>query len=183
MRRARKKASELEHRELYVEDIAEHLDTIYDLYRDIAANSGFNMVNLNKNYLLNLKQQFPDRFRLFGYFLGGELIGFYTTIQNQHEMEAHFLGFQRQYNASHLLYLNMLYDMVEIGINQNASRIVFARTAMAIKSSVGAVAHEMFCYLRHRNSFTNKFVKPLLEYLRPSNDWEARHPFKSQGFR
>ncbi len=178
VKRAFKKADGIEKRELDIDQIAQHLDQIYELYRSIASNSGFNMINLNKNYLLELKKAFPEDFYLNGYFLNGELVGFYTTLFNYREMEAHFLGFDQELNLKHQIYLNMLYDMVRTGIENNAERIVFARTALEIKSSVGAVAHEMNCYLRHRNAFTNNFVNPILEYLRPTKDWKPRHPFR-----
>ncbi len=178
MRRAFKKADGVEKREFDLEMIRENLGKLYQLYLNIASNSGFNMVNLNEKYLLGLKKQFPKRFRLFGYYLDGKLIGFFTTFLNGRELEAHFLGFEPNHNLDLQIYLNMLFDMVRIGIESGAEQIVFARTAMAIKSSVGAEAHEMFCYMRHRNPFSNKFVKPLLNYLRPDQDWEPRHPFK-----
>ena len=178
VRRALKKAKAIEKREFDVDMIQQNLAQIHQLYLNIAANSGFNMVNLNDTYLLGLKKQFPERFRLIGYYLEDELIGYFTTFLNGDELEAHFLGFEPKHNHNLQIYLNMLYDMVKIGIDSGAKLIVFARTAMAIKSSVGAVAHEMYCYMRHRNSFPNKFIKPILKYLRPEADWEPRHPFK-----
>jgi len=38
-----------------------------------------------------------------------------------------------------MLYLNMLYDMVCHSINKGFKQIIFARTALEIKSSVGAI--------------------------------------------
>ncbi len=178
VRRAFKKASVIEKKELDVKAIQENLPLIYQLYLKIAANSGFNMINLNETYLLGLKKQFPERFRMIGYYLEGKLIGYFTTFLNGEELEAHFLGFEPKYNHDLQIYLNMLYDMLRIGIESGAKKIVYARTAMAIKSSVGAIAHEMYCYMRHRNAFPNKFIKPILRYLRPEADWEPRHPFK-----
>jgi Acetyltransferase (GNAT) domain len=178
VRRAFKKAANIEKREFDEEMIHANLPQLYQLYLNIAENSGFNMVNLNDTYLLGLKKQFPDRFRMITYYLDDKLIGYFTTILNGDELEAHFLGFEPKYNHDLQIYLNILYDMVRIGIDSGARQIVFARTAMAIKSSVGAVAHEMYCYMRHRNSFPNKFIKPILHYLRPEKDWEPRHPFK-----
>jgi hypothetical protein len=37
-----------------------------------------------------------------------------------------------------MLYLNMLYDMIAYSINKGFKEIIFARTALEIKSSVGA---------------------------------------------
>lgn len=56
----------------------------------------------------------------------------------------------------------------------------FARTALEIKSSVGAVPENLYCYLRHQNPLVNKFTGTLLDYLKPVEEWLPRHPFKSQ---
>ncbi len=178
-KRAFKKGKDFEKVPFDVTMIEENLDRLYELYEGIAENSGFNMVNLNKQYLLCLKKTFPEAFKLTGYYLKGELVGFYTTFLNNQELEAHFLGFDQSLNRDYQIYLNILYDIVKEGLSQQVHEIIFARTAMEIKSSIGAVAEEMYCYLRHRNSFSNKFVKPILEYLRPQQEWQARHPFKA----
>ena len=69
VRRAFKKAAAIEKREMDINTIEESLPQIYQLYLNIAENSGFNMVNLNKTYLLGLKKKFPERFRMIGYYL------------------------------------------------------------------------------------------------------------------
>ena len=178
-KRAFKKAKEVEKRELNLADIEANLDRICQLYRNIAENAGFNMVDLNEHYLLNLKRAFPGRFKMMGYYLEGELIAFFTTIHNGKELEAHFLGFEKHHNRSIQVYLNILYDIVRIGLDLKVKSIVFARTALEIKSSVGAIAHEMYCYMKHRNTFSNKFLQPLLNYLRPQEEWVPRSPFKT----
>ncbi|MEM9916611.1 MAG: GNAT family N-acetyltransferase [Bacteroidota bacterium] len=177
-RRARKKLKDIQCRELQLEEVEKLLPRMYDLYTAVAGHSGFNVVNLNKNYLYALKKELPELFKIYGYFQDEKLIAFYTTLMTGNELEAHFLGFERSFNRSHQIYLNILYDLVQAGIDRNADRVIFARTALEIKSSVGAVAHEMHCYLRHRNSFSNRFLQPLLDYLRPDTDWQPRHPFK-----
>lgn len=179
-KRAFKKGKDFKKVEFDAAMIEKNLDRLYELYEGIAAHSGFNMVNLNKYYLLKLKECFPDQFKLTGYYLDGKLVGYFTTILNNKELEAHFLGFDQSLNRDYQIYLNILYDIVKEGINQQVEEIIFARTAMEIKSSIGAVAEEMYCYLRHRNPFTNKFVKPILEYLRPGQEWEPRNPFKEE---
>ncbi len=178
MKRAFKKGAAIEKRSLSAEEIEANLPRLYELYTEIANNSGFNLINLNENYLLALKQNFQDHFNLTAYYLDGKIIAYFTTILNGKEMEAHFLGYDHDYNREYQVYLNILYDILNCGIENKAERIVFARTAMAIKSSIGAVPIEMYCYFRHRSTFSNKFLHPLLDYLRPKDDWEQRHPFK-----
>ena len=178
-RRARKKADKLVRRELSLEEIKAHQDLMYRLYNEVAQNSGFNLVNLNKDYLFALKENLENHFQIFGYFHEDRLVGYFSTIANGHELEAHFLGFEKQVNVSSQLYLNMLYDILEEGIKGEFKEIVFARTAMEIKSSVGAEGFDMNCYLKHQNSFTNKLLPSILSVLKPEKDWVPRSPFKS----
>ncbi|MFK8104410.1 MAG: GNAT family N-acetyltransferase [Saprospiraceae bacterium] len=179
-KRAFKKGKEVEKRELDLAAIEANLPRIYELYQNIAENAGFNMVDLNEDYLLNLKRNLPDQFTMMGYYLEDKLIAFFTTIHNGSELEAHFLGFEKHYNRSIQVYLNILYDIVRIGLEKQVKTIVFARTALEIKSSVGAVAEEMYCYMKHRSAFSNKFLQPLLGYLRPKEEWVPRSPFKTK---
>jgi len=177
-KRAVKIASQIERKELSYRQILNNTTRLYELYRRVAENADFNMVHLHENYLPELKQAFDQDFRLYGYYLHGELVGYYSTFRNHADLEAHFLGFDPRCNKKYQLYLNMLFDIIQHGIRQGAERIIFARTAMEIKSSVGAVPHEMYCYLRASNPLANKILNPVLQYLRPEDDWVPRNPFR-----
>lgn len=178
-KRAFKKAKDLRKEELHLDQIKDYLPRMYELYNSVAENSGFNLLNLNPDYLLALKQNLPQEFRCFAYFDQQEtMVAFFTTINNGEELEAHFLGFDKDLNRSHQIYLNILYDLVKVGIEERHQRLVFARTAMGIKSTVGAEAIDMYCYVRHRNSITNNFIPTIYDYLKPADDWIPRHPFK-----
>lgn len=178
-KRALKKAKDIKKVELDTEGIEREKTRLYELYLKIASGSDFNAVILDDNYMLALKQTFPDDFKLTAYYLENELIGYYTTIKNYDELEAHFLGFDPAYNRDYQIYLNILYDIVSTAIEVKAHHIVFARTATEIKSSVGAVPVEMYCYARHRSRLSNKILQPMVEYLQPKRDtWVIRRPFK-----
>jgi predicted N-acyltransferase len=179
-KRAEKKLVGIEKRELFADDIARELPTMYLLYRDIAKNAGFNMIDLNETYLLGLKEHLGDTFRVFAYYQGDKLVAFYSIIFNHDELDAHFLGYDKSLNHDLQLYLNILYDIVKVGLANRSERIVFARTALEIKSSIGATANDLWCYLRHQNSLANKFAGTILDYLKPVEEWQPRHPFKEE---
>ncbi|MBK7407353.1 MAG: GNAT family N-acetyltransferase [Saprospirales bacterium] len=177
-RRASRLLDGVEVRELEAEEIYFRKEALFALYQEIAQSVSFNMTTLHPDYFSALKSELGDAFHLTAYFLKGKLVGFYTTIENEEELEAHFIGFDQEINREHQLYLNMLFRMIRDGIDLGAAQISFARTAMEIKSSVGAVAEQFKCYIRHRSSFTNVIVRPLIELLWPDEKWEARHPFR-----
>lgn len=164
---------------LSLEDIHAQQTEIHALYREIADDSGFNVITLEENYFEGMKAALGEDFIVQGYYREDKLIGFLSGVINHDgEFEAHFLGYDNRWNPVYKLYLNMLLDLIELGIAHRAKHIVFARTAEEIKSSVGAVAVDLTCYIRHRSSFTNRFIRPLLDYLNPVDDWTPRHPYK-----
>jgi predicted N-acyltransferase len=166
-------------KEFNEERIQAHLPQINALYKEVADGASFNLFTLNEQYWLSLKKEMGEKFKLYGYFLEGKLIAFYTTILNDHELDAHFLGYSKELNQEHQIYLNILFDLVKHGIGTpSVTSISFARTAPEIKSSVGAVAHEMFLYLRNENSIWNKMLPMILPFLNPRLEWLPRNPFK-----
>ncbi len=177
-RRARKKGKDLECREFTYEDIVRYEERMYALYLNIAEDSDYNVVTLPPNYFSSWKAHFHGRFRLWGYFKGDELVGFCSAIYNDGEMEAHFMGFESSFNRETQLYLNMLYHLVEVAIESRMSHLVFARTALEIKSSIGAVPHELHCWLRSRIRLFNPLIPLVAPILSPLPEWQQRHPFK-----
>lgn len=177
-KRAFKKGAGIVKKELTLPEIQRELPRIYALYKGVANNAGFNMVDLNEHYLAALKRDLPEDFRLFAYYVDGELVTFFTTIKNHAALDAHYLGYDKSLNHDLQLYLNALYDIVRIGIESDCSSVVFARTALEIKSSVGAEPANLYCSLRHQNGLANRFTGALLEYLKPVEKWQQRHPFK-----
>ncbi len=177
-RKAFKSLEGIEKSKLTDQQIFSYQTRLYELYKAVVDNQDFNMVALSEAYMPELKRQLGDQFNIYGYFLEGKLIGYYTTIDNHHELEAHFLGFEPELNRSYHIYHNMLFDILKLGIEKRVKKIVYARTAMEIKSTLGAEAHQMFCYIRASNRLTNKVLGPIIDYLKPSTDWVPRNPFK-----
>jgi hypothetical protein len=68
--------------------------------------------------------------------------------------------------------------MIGYSINKGFNRIVFARTALEIKSSVGAKPEKMYGLMQHSNWFINLFIGKLFRYFEPEMIWMERNPFK-----
>jgi hypothetical protein len=177
-KRARKKAEGIEKRKLHLEDIIKYEETIYDLYHHVAQNAPFNTFFLTKNHFRIFKETLKDNFLFYGYFLDGNLIGFNTLIKNGSTIDTYFLGYDDTVQREKMLYLNMLYDMIAYSINKGFKEIIFARTALEIKSSVGAKPMEMFGFMEHSNKQINKHVPKIFPKLEPEIVWQERNPFK-----
>ncbi len=179
MKRAFKKGADIRKEPMDLETMIANKKRIHELYIGVANNSDFNSAELHEDYFLELKRAFPEGFQLTGYYVEDELIGYYTTIKNHTELEAHFLGFDYEKNRIYQTYLNILFDITRDGIAANVEKIVFARTALEIKSSIGAEPEEMYFYARHRSKFSNRLLQSMVEYLQPkSPEWIQRRPFK-----
>ena len=177
-KRARKKIAELEKRKMKLEDIIAHENTIYDLYFHVAKNAPFNTFFLAKNHFRVFKEKLQDNFLFYGYFENGKLIGFNTLIKNGGTLDTYFLGYDDTVQKEKMLYLNMLYDMIGYAVEKQFKSIVFGRTALEIKSSVGAKPIKMYGLMEHRNGFINANLSKIFPYLEPEMKWKERNPFK-----
>jgi hypothetical protein len=178
-KRARKKADGISKKKLSLEEITTYNSRIYQLYMNVAKNAPFNTFYLTENHFVFLKKLLKDNFLFYGYFLGEELIGFNTLIKNGSDIDTYFLGYDEKYQREKMLYLNMLYDMIGYSINKGYKRIVFARTALEIKSSVGAKPISMYGLIRHSNPLINLLVSKAFSYFEPKMEWQERNPFKN----
>ncbi|MFK7950489.1 MAG: hypothetical protein AB8G11_23080 [Saprospiraceae bacterium] len=180
-KRAFKKAKNIEKEELDLEEVRMHQVKMYELYRGVVVSAGFNGITLQQNYFTNLKEHLGDKFKVIGYFKEGELIGFYTVFleKERNSIESHFLGIDHQENRNCQLYLNMLYDMIRMGVYHQIKRIYLARTALEIKSSVGAKPYDMYFYMQHKNPMFNALTKQTFDLFNPQEEWTQRKPFKA----
>lgn len=177
-KRARKKLEGIDKKKLSLEDIILHEDTLYNLYEHVAKNAPFNTFFLAKNHFRILKEQLGADFLFYGYFLEEKLIGFSTLIKNGTVMDTYFLGYDDKIQKEKMLYLNMLYDMVAYSINNGFQEIIFARTALEIKSSIGAKAVDMFGFIKHETQIIDRCIGRIFNFLEPDVTWKERNPFK-----
>ncbi|GAA4234075.1 hypothetical protein GCM10022291_12660 [Postechiella marina] len=177
-KRAKKKLGTVNCKELNLEGIKSNSAKLHQLYLNVSNNAKFNTFILPEYHFYHLKQHLKTKFKVFGYYLNDELIGFYTLILNDEFLETYFLGYDTKYQYQNQLYLNMLYDMAKFAIDNKYIKIIYARTAMEIKSSVGAKPKAMSMYIKHTNGFVNIVLKQVFKFMNPTQNWQERHPFK-----
>ena len=177
-KRGRKKSQPLLKRKLSLEDLMVLQDRMHDLYLFVAKQASFNTFFLPPNHWVVFKNFLKEDFLVYGYFKDDLLIGFNTLIRNGNHMETYFLGYDGDYQKEYMLYLNMLYDMITFSINKGFMSINFGRTALEIKSSVGATAVPLHGFILHKNKLVNPYLKYFFKWLEPKISWEQRSPFK-----
>ncbi len=176
---ARNKLNGIVCEEMDLEAIKTSSKRLHALYLNVSNNAKFNTFILPENHFYCLKLQLEEKFKVFGYYLNNELVGFFTLILNNQHLETYFLGYDTAHQYKNQLYLNMLYSMLEFGIHNKFETVVYARTAMEIKSSVGAKAEPMDVYIKHTNYVMNALLKQIFGLMNPKQTWEERHPFKA----
>lgn len=177
-KRARKKIIDIEKRKLSCEEIKNYESTINELYHHVAQNAPFNTFFLAENHFCDFKRKLDEEFLFYGYFSNDKMIGFNTLVKNGEVMDTYFLGYDDSIQREKMLYLNMLYDMIAYSIKKGFKEIIFARTALEIKSSVGAKPEEVFGFIKHSNFIFDLFIGKIFDFLEPKTQWNQRHPFK-----
>ena len=178
-KRALKLSEDLIVKETSIENIKTYLPEITKLYKKVSDKATFNLGDFNLETYMSLKNKLGEKYILKTYWKQDKIVGFMSGVINDDSLDAHFVGIDYQLNRELAVYQRILYDYVEIAINKNLKTINFGRTASEIKSSIGAIPQDLTCYIRHKKSITNKFIKPFLNYIEPK-PFKQKKPFKTK---
>lgn len=176
-RSAMKKGEKVVMKELDADQIASLNGRLLELYNSVESSANFQLATIGSNYFLDLKAALEDNFKFMAYYLDEQLIGFASAFYWDGHLEAHYVGIDYKWNTEVALYQNMLYDYVKLALDCGARQISYGRTALEIKSTVGAEPHEMMLFLRGSSSITHKIMKPFVDNIRQEK-WIQRRPFK-----
>ncbi len=176
VRAIRKKGAALDRQLLGAAGIRAEAEAIEALFAQVSFKAKLNLLAPDAEYFASLAEHLRG-FRFVAYRHEGRLVGFRTELACGDSMEAHYLGLDYAANKAHRLYENMLYDHVERAIDGGYARLDLGRTAMEMKSNLGAVPERLHLYARHANPLLDLLVERGLETLEVE-DWTARAPFK-----
>lgn len=165
-------------RELSVADTVANEVALNNMLQEVLQNSDFKLFNPDVAYMKSLQLHFPETFRLMGIFKNNSLIGFYSTYLDNKQLVACFVGMNKAFLKEHDLYLNILYKLIEQAITLKTTTLIFGRTAMEIKSSVGALPKDMFLFVKHACPVRNYLVHKAVKTLSKNPEWTLREPFK-----
>lgn len=177
-KKVKKKGADLSYREMDLNMAKQYNSEMYGMYKNTADRSTFSMFVLDKNYFARIKEELADNIILTGVFLDEKLVAFFTYVKNGDLGDAHFLGYNVSLNNKYQIYFNILLLLVETAILNKAKYLNLSRTALEIKSSVGARPYDMKVYLQYHRSWINKHMPYLLSKFVPENEWLPRNPFK-----
>ncbi|MDB5283130.1 MAG: hypothetical protein JWO06_2205, partial [Bacteroidota bacterium] len=172
------KESQVVKKDLNEEEIAQCEDRLFELYEKVIGRAEFKLASLTKDFFRLQKKQMGDKYRVFAYYKGEEMVAFISLFHDGRRMEVHYTGMEQEVCKPIHLYQHMMYDMVEFGINNKFERLHFGRTAPEIKSTIGATPSPMYGYVKHLNPIFNyTMVRTFTARLKPAQ-YVLRNPFK-----
>ena len=168
-------SSEIEIKPLNSDDLVFHAYNIQDLFAQVVSESRFSgpLFNINSFSLLVKK----DIFKVYGYFLNNDLIGFSSEIHQGKTLYSYYTGFDKLLNKTYSIYGRILIESINNAIELKMNNIVFGRTANEFKSNFGAIPIKSYIYIKFRNKYLNIFFKPIFKRFKIKS-WIKRSPFK-----
>lgn len=151
--------------------------SLYALYLDVHEKAHFRLANPGADYFPALAEVLGDDLVIRRWTLDGTAVGCSIALGRGTQFEAHMVGLDYRVSNDQGVYTSALYDFVADAIQRRASVLSMGRTALEIKSSIGAVPRPMTCYMRHGNPVGNRLIAPLVAQLTPT-PWTPRSPFK-----
>jgi hypothetical protein len=180
-RRAYAKSQALTVRELDAGGLLAQRERVMQLYRAVYERSDYQLGSLTFPMFLNLRRTLGPDFILRGYFHQGALVGFLTAFVRGGILEAHQVGLDYGLNPGLSIYPRILCDFLQLALERNCSQVNYGRTAMEIKSTLGAEPVATCCYLRHRDRIPNQVVHWIASRLRPA-EGPLRMPFTREWY-
>ena len=174
---AQKKAANVLVKPLSLVEVKRYEAELFGLFEQVYDKVAFKIAKIKPAYFTEFKTDFEDSFFVNGYFLDEKLIGFTSSFRHENGLDAHFIGIDYAHNATKKLYQNMLYNFVHEAIELGANRLNLSRTALAIKSTVGAEPEVLNCSINFCNCMVGTIFSPVIKRLK-TTEWQQRNPFK-----
>lgn len=153
----------IEHRELTAEDIQAQAAAIDKLYWNVVDKQSVKLGTINTAYFYELKKDLQQNFEFHALYQQGTMVGFYTFIFYQQEMETHYIGLDYEANKKAKLYFNILFTSVKKMIERKDDKLELGRTAREAKANLGAMPRQVFNYIKVSNPLIrmalNHFLK------------------------
>ncbi len=170
----------VETKELTAPEILENAASIDQLYRHVVNKQQVRLGTVNAAYLHQLKSDLEHRFELHALYLNKVMIGFYTYIFYNKEMETHYIGLNYTYNDTHKIYFNILFLSVQKMIDRQFEKLELGRTAKEAKANLGAFPKQIFNYVKVKNPFAKIALRYFLKRFNRSENQKQleRSPLK-----
>ncbi len=124
------------------------------------------------------KKALGENYRVFGYYLNDELMGFISCITGSDTLYAMQLGMSNSAPVDSKLYQRMLLDITKLGIENKYKFINLGRTGTEIKSTLGASPINNSFVIFTRSKVALFIFNLYLKYIHKTPQYTIRKPFK-----
>jgi hypothetical protein len=148
-------------KELSTIEILHNTTEIEKLYWNVVNKQTIKLGTINAKYFHELKNDLQEKFEFYALYQNNIMVGFYTFIFYETEMETHFIGLDYEANKTHNIYFNILFFGIKKMIERQYNKLELGRTAKEAKINVGALPKQIFNYI----SVKNRLAKLTLNYF------------------
>ena len=173
-----KKSKSLKTIEIDLENIDKYITSIKKLYSNVYQRSSFSGPPFNVNIFSSFLADIDLNFKIKGYLdHKNNLIAFSSYFIVDQILYSYYVGLDYTENLKHNTYNRMLYDKLELGINNKVKKVIYGRTAPEFKSTIGATPSNSKSAVYIANNFKNKILGRFVTKLSLPK-WTQRLPFK-----
>lgn len=143
------------------------------LYDQVYGRASIVMGGLEARDFGRLSTELGNDFTVLTFREKGRLVGFQCGMHHEESgtIEAYYVGFESDINKERALYQRMLFEFISWGISLGARRVVMGRTALEIKSTLGAFPVELSTFVHIKLPLAMPFLRWMIRKSPP-------HPFK-----
>ncbi|MFN4123422.1 MAG: peptidogalycan biosysnthesis protein [Flavobacteriales bacterium] len=170
---------DMEFKDLDSESINLHQTKIHQLYMNVFHNAGLKIAHPDAHFLFCLKERMGKQLIIKAIFHEQEPVAFSALLHEGENAYALMVGLDYTLNESHKLYFNLLIDLIQSSIQIQARNLNMGRTAMEIKSTLGAEPIETFSLVKFKSIANQLMFKQLVNKFKQP-EWIQRRPFKVQ---
>ena len=173
-----KKSKSLKTIEIDLENIDKYITSIKKLYSNVYQRSSFSGPPFNVNIFSSFLADIDLNFKIKGYLdHKNNLIAFSSYFIVDQILYSYYVGLDYVENLKQNTYNRMLYDKLELGINNKVKKVIYGRTAPEFKSTIGAIPSNSKSAVYIANNFKNKLLGRYVTKLSLPK-WTQRLPFK-----
>lgn len=140
-------------------------DKVHELYLQVEAKSATRLATLPKGYFLALQQALGEDFCCYGISSSDGLVGFVSVIRDGKDAVAYYVGLDYSVNKKLPVYFRLLQLVIETAIDWGCEKVLFGRTALEPKASLGAKPVEEYIWARHRVPVVNFMIRKLFRNI------------------
>ena len=170
----------VETKQLNAEEIKNNAAVIEQLYWNVVNKQTVKLGTVNPAYFYELKSDLQENFEFYALYAAGRMIGFYTFIFYEKDMETHFIGLDYEANAKYKMYFNILFAGIAKMIEKKFDKLELGRTARDAKANAGALPRQVFNYIKVKNPLADITLRFFLKRFNKEENTGLvkRNPFK-----